>query len=191
MAPKLAVILSTVDLPEAELCAARLDGELFSVDGCFSPVDQVEVSTVRAMALASLLPDRLIAEQHTAAWIMGVIDLPPRRHQFCAAIGARARPANPHRMSIREVVITDSEIGTYGGLRVTTPLRTAVDITRCSPTFPLADQALVRALLAFGNIAVEDCHALIALRRNLPGKRRTLERLGSLKSTTQDSLLAS
>ena len=64
-------VLFHSDLPEAELHAAKLDGELYPVDQCFSPIDTIEGRWNRARALLLTVPARLIAEQRTAAWIYG------------------------------------------------------------------------------------------------------------------------
>lgn len=180
MPAPLGPILSHVDLPEAELCAARLDGEVFRVDEWFSPIDLPDRASLRALALASLLPERLIAEQRTAAWILGATNVSPVRHQFCAAAGARARPANPRGLSIREVVIDEVEIIEIAGLRVTSPLRTAFDLTRSGDTFDAADQEMVNRLLMIAEAGVDGLWSLLQARRNLPGKRRTVARLREL-----------
>ena len=187
MPPSLAPVLSQIDLPMAELCAARLDGELFRVDECFVPVDEIEQPAHRALALSPFLPERLIAEQRTAAWILGVLKAAPVQHQFCVAIGARARPVNSRRISIREVVISESEIVSYAGLRVTSPLRTAVDLIRSSSQFGADEQQLVHELLKLGNVTTADCRLALGQRRNLPGKRRAIERLDKLQASAPSS----
>lgn len=182
MTPPLASILTCVDLPAVELQAARMDGELFGIDECFSPVDLPEAQTQRAHALASILPERLIAEQLTAAWIWGVTDLMPTRHQLCAAAGARARPANPRGLAIREVVIDEGEIVSLGALSVTSPLRTAFDITRSSTSFGPEEQSMVLRLLVLAGSTIQECREFLNGRRNLPGKRLTRDRLDTLEA---------
>jgi hypothetical protein len=173
---RLPSVLSRHDLPEPELQAARLDGELFAIDECFSPVDEVERLGHRAASLAALVPSRLIAEQHTAAWVYGVVDHPPSKHEFCADIGARIRPASLSRLVLREVVIDPEDIIEIGELRLTSPLRTVVDLARFSEDFA---PDVARDLMLIGGVSLGDCRALLDRRRNLPGKRRALERIES------------
>jgi hypothetical protein len=173
---KLPSVLSRLDLPEPELQAARLDGELFAIDECFSPVDEVEQRGHRAAALAALLPSKLIAEQHTAAWVYGILDAPPSRHEFCADIGARIRPSSLARLTLREVVIDAEDIVEIGELRLTSPLRTVVDLARFSEEF---DPEIVRDLMLLGDLGLDDCRDMLDRRRNLPGKRRALDRIES------------
>jgi hypothetical protein len=177
MTPRLSPVLCTRDLPEAELRAAVLDGELFAIDECFSPIDEIERMTHRAGALATLVPDGLIAEQRTAAWIYGALNRPPARHQFCANISARVRPASLARIIVREVVIDETEVVSYAGLAVTTPLRTAVDLARFSPSFTAAEHEILRALMRLGGFGADECAVALNRKRNLPGKRRALARI--------------
>ena len=173
-------VLTTDDLPLAELHAARLDGELFALDSCFCPVDQWEYPTLRANTIARQWPYRLIAEQRTAAWIYGVVPSPPSRHDLCADIGARARPTNLRLANVREVVMDPGDTVRIGELEVTTPLRTVVDLTRFSATFDNAEREMCRALLQLGGTGLDECIALMNRRRNLPNKRVALIRLASL-----------
>jgi hypothetical protein len=181
MTPILPPVLGALDLPAAELNAARLDGEVFALDECFCPIDEIEQSVHRARALAAILPARLIAEQRTAAWIFGVLDRPPTRHQVCADIDARTRPPSV-RIGVREVVLADGDVLTLGGMRVTTPLRTTVDLARFSPVFAGDELTIIRALAAIGHFGLAECGAMLERGRNLPAKRRALSRLRSALS---------
>lgn len=177
MTQRLPPVLSSTDLPLAELLAARLDGELFRVDDCFCPVDEVEQPAHRASALRAGLSDRLIAEQRSAAWVWGALELPPQPHQLCAAMGARVRPPGAGWVMSREVVIEPWEIVVLGGMQVTTPLRTAVDLARSSPSFGEAEERVIRWLALHGGFTVEDCLDDMDRRRNLPNKRQAAARL--------------
>ncbi|GAB3044683.1 hypothetical protein GCM10027052_28750 [Parafrigoribacterium mesophilum] len=176
---RLPAVLSRVDLPEAELCAALLDGELYRVDECFSPCDEVERPITRANALAAITPSRLIAEQRTAAWVHGALGVPPTVHQFCVDARARARPPRTRRISVREVEIDGSEVQSFGGVRVTTPLRTVADLARFSPAFGCEERLIVTALLAIDGFGIDECRLALNRRHNLPGKRRALRRIAA------------
>jgi hypothetical protein len=81
---------------------------------------------------------------------------------------------------VREVVIAASELTTIGDMQLTTRLRTAVDILRFSPLFDTGEAQIVRHLMRDGGFATQDCVADVNSRRNLPHKRRALERLARL-----------
>ena len=174
---RLPAVLFHLDLPEAELHAAKLDGELYPVDRCFSPVDEIDGLRNRAMALSLTVPARLIAEQRTAAWIYGALNRPPRQHQFCADISARVRPPALVAITVREVVIDASDLVEVAELLVTTPLRTVVDLARASVNFTNDDLRAVSDLMRIGRFGVEECRAVLDRRRNLPHKRLALERI--------------
>jgi hypothetical protein len=174
---KLGLVLTPTDLPLAELCAARLDGQLFQVDEAYSPVDQPELPATRAASLAIHCEQRLIAEQRSAAWIWGASALPPRRHELCASLGARARPTYVQRTLVREVVIDENDIVVIGGVQVTTPLRTIADLARFSSQFGTDEKELVRRLLVIGGLSLDDCRQHLDRRQNLPLKIRAWKRL--------------
>ncbi len=174
---RLPSVLSVLDLPLAELQAALLDGELFTIDSCFSPIDEIEQRHHRGASLAALLPSKLIAEQRSAAWIHGALDAPPARHQLCARIDARVRPASISPIALREVVIDEDDIVTIGGMRVTTPLRTVVDLARFTASFAEAERQIITRLMVIGDFGVDECAAMLNRHRNLPGKRIALEQI--------------
>ncbi|TQL47953.1 hypothetical protein FB562_1032 [Homoserinimonas aerilata] len=185
MASRLSPVLSALDLPWEELQAARLDGEVFAIDDCFSPIDEFERGTHRGMSLAATVSHKLIAERRTAAWIHGARANPPVVHQLCVSLSARAHvPWNP-RIAVREVVITAEEILSIGGFAVTTPMRTVLDYLRTSAEFDEDDATEVRALMQLARLDPATCREQIASRRNLPGKQRALQRLMTLESTVR------
>jgi hypothetical protein len=173
---RLPSVLSYPDLPEAELHAAKLDGELYRVDQCFSPVDEIETSELRARALLLTIPSRLIVEQRSAAWIYGATTL-PSTHQFCTAVRARAATVTLVRLKVREVVIFAGDQVSIAGLSVTTPLRTVVDLARHSPVFDNDEFRMVGALLRIGGLGFADCRAVLDRHRNLPHKALALIRI--------------
>ena len=183
---RLTPVLSETDLPLAELCAARLDGEVFGVDECFCPVDQAAGAAHRGAALATAAPERLIAEQRSAAWVWGALDAPPAPHQFCSSTASRVRPAASKRLAVREVVIDEASVVSVGGMLVTTILRTIVDLARFSHRFGPREQSMVLRLIEAGGLDVAACVHDINSRRNLPNKRRAIERIGSAVARAVD-----
>ena len=176
---RLPAVLSRLDLPLPELQAARLDGEVFALDECFCPIDEVDQNRHRAASLALLVPPRLIAEQHSAAWIHGAVPFAPQRHELCTDTTARQRPTSLSRFAIREVVIDPADIVLISRLRVTTPLRTVLDLARFSTPFDDEEIRIVRELLSLAQLDFAQCLEVLARRHKLPGKRRALERLKS------------
>ena len=184
MPRRLGSVLSRSDLPLAELCAARLDGELFAVDECFSPVDGVVGAVQRGAALAAIVPDRMIAERRSAAWIWGAVREPPVTHELCVDTRSRIHPPSRSRLTVREVILDEFDVVAVGGMHVTSPVRTCSDIARFSERFGDEEADIVRALLAVDRqpaaTALAAALAYVADRRNLPHKRRALERLSRI-----------
>jgi hypothetical protein len=179
MSQRLPRVLSPIDLPIAELTAARLDGEVYAVDECFSPLDEFDRSSHRALALLATFPHRLIAEQLTAAWVLGALPAPPALHHFCVSIEARTRPTSMLRISVREVVMEPTDLLNVAGLPVTTPLRTAVDLARFSAAFGDRERLLLAELMRIDGFGIDECVGVLNRRRNLPDKRMALERLSA------------
>jgi hypothetical protein len=170
-------LLTVTDYSEAELSAMVLDGTAFRVGDCVSPIDEIPSAALRAASLATVIPARLIAERRTAAWVWGAVNDLPARYEVCADIGARTRPPRPHRLIIREVVIADHELVDFAGFKVTSPVRTAIDVARCAESFGAAEVDLVARLMGTAGFTTAECAAIMEHRRNLPNKRVAVERL--------------
>lgn len=164
-------------LPLAERMAARLDGELFALGGAHCPIDEVETPALRLAGALAGFPSRLIAELGTAAWVWGATPIAPSRLELCVDLGARARSQRAGPAEVREVVMRPDDLRDLGGRRVTSPLRTAVDLARTRAKFGNVDADIVRQLALIGAFTLDDCRAALDARRNLPDKRRAAERL--------------
>ena len=159
---RLPVVLGTDDLPIAELCAARLDGELFAIDEGWAPVDEPDLPAFRAAVIALRAPRRLVIERLSAAWVHGGLATPPAVAQFCVPLSSRIAVIADHRAVVREVRIEASEIVDLGGIRCTSVVRTGFDLLR----EPTIDDGLVDVTVG----------ALIASHRGLgSGLRRRLD----------------
>jgi hypothetical protein len=179
-------VLLDHDLPAAELAALRLDGELFALGDGFCPFDRLDSPALRAASVCAGRPARLIAELGTAAWIWGARTALPRRREFGVDIGARARPSRSPELAVREVVLDPDDTVELGGGRVTTPLRTVVDLARTLDRVGPDDADAMRALARLGGFGLDACTALMNRRRNLAGKRRALERLAAILAETDE-----
>jgi hypothetical protein len=127
---RLPSVLGTDHLPLAELCAARLDGELFAIDDGWAPIDEPDLPGFRAAALALRVPRALIIERVSAAWVHGALEVPPAIAQFCVPSSARIAVLADRRATVREVRIDEEDIVVYGGVRCTSVVRTGFDLLR-------------------------------------------------------------
>ncbi len=169
-------VLSTTDLPEAELHAARLDGELVRVGDCFSAVDEIITAAHRAGSLAVRVPGRLIAERLTAAWVWGAIVHPPPLIELCSDISARYRLVAAAGRVPREVVFAEGEVVELAGLRLTSPLRTALDLARVTVAWSPEHAETLARLAALGRFGMAEVQTSLEARRHLPYKARALAR---------------
>ncbi|TFD45191.1 hypothetical protein E3T55_19470 [Cryobacterium frigoriphilum] len=142
------------DLALAELCSARLDGEIYLVGDVWYPIDEIDSPASRARTISRLVPVAVVAERSSAAWIFGLAP-EPCCHELHLDSGARKRVPLSLRVRVREVRDPLAETLTIGGVCVTTPLRTAVDLALCR-TNPAGDCEearlvdLLAALLRYG-----------------------------------------
>ncbi len=170
-------VLAPGHLPEQELISATLDGELQRVGGAYCPVDTIVSSAHRAASIAAEAPDWAIAEQYTAAWIYGAtLDLRRPLH-LCVDSRTRMHPISTRLHVFREVVIDEQELLAIGGIPVTSPLRTAIDLARFSAEFSESDHNILRRLSVMATFDFADCVTAVNDRRNLPNKHRALLRL--------------
>lgn len=171
-------MLSAAELPEPELRAALLDGEVSLVGSAFAPIDLPDSIEQRARALGFLLPRRLIADRRTAAWVHGAILDLPQRLEACARADERASPLLLRDASVREVIIDDREVRDLDGVRVTQPLRTVLDLVR-SPEFDDDLASVARAVAAHCSVTLTACLDELRRRRHLPKKSQAIARLRS------------
>lgn len=174
---RLPAVLGTDDLPLAELCAARIDGELFAIDEGWAPIDEPDLPSLRAAVVALRVSRSLIIERLSAAWVHDAVDSPPRTAQFCVPHGARIAAIADRRVAIREVVIADDEFIVLGGVRCTTPARTAFDLLR-ETSLPDADsERIVTRLLTSRPRLEAQVRERFDRARRMPHRARALVRL--------------
>lgn len=170
---RLSPVLADPDLTPVELQAARLDGEVYDLAGAYCLVGELEAPRHRARAVLGARSPRLIAELGTAAWVWGAAD-EPERLEFAVTPDARARLAPAHHIVVREIVYDAGDLTSLDGCRVTTPLRTILDLARCEDRF---DLALVTRLAAVGGLDLADCLASLEGRAGIPLKVRARSNL--------------
>lgn len=175
---RLSAVLSVSDLPPAELQAGVLDGELVRVGGAYCTIDTVVGPFHRAASIVAEVAPWAIAERFTAAWVFGVVREQPRQLQLCVDSDDNVRPFSSARLAFREVILAREDTVTIAGLRVTSPLRTAIDFARVDENFSPQTSAIVRGLSTLGGgFSLSDCVADMARKRNLPFKRKAIARL--------------
>lgn len=153
-------LLTTDDWPEAELRAAVLAGELVPVGPCWASTAEPQDPALRAAAAAWALPDgRLVAAHRTAAWVWGAISRPPLPHECVVPAHVRLR-VDPATVRVREVALAPDDVSVLAALRVTTPLRTGIDLLRSPGPAPgvmhAADAEAVRSLVVSGVVGADD-----------------------------------
>ena len=167
------LVLCNGDLPWAELQAARLDGEVYDLGDAFCPIGELEAPRHRARAAIGRRSRRLIAELGTAAWVWGAAPQPAHL-QFAVTPDARARLSPDQHITVREIVFATTDLADLDGVKVTTPIRTAVDLARFQEPF---DPATVTRLAAIAEFALTDCLALFESRSGIPSKNRAIRNL--------------
>lgn|GEM_PF-555389 len=177
--PGLPPVICPPELPSEELQAARLDGEMYALGLGACPIDVVEQPAHRALALAPIAVDRMIAERRTAAWIWGALDELPAPHEFCVDIRARTTRPVDARILVRELVLDASDWVSVGGVPVTTPLRTLVDMARVAVSWDSAQQRIAATLARHAGIDSRACREMLDRSRNLPNKRRAWRRISA------------
>lgn len=175
-------VLFESDLPAAELIAAGLDGEMFRIGDGFAPVDQADDARHRARSIYGLIGSRFVGERRTAAWVHGATDRPPQPHEFCVDSTARYRMVRGSGIAVREVVLTPSEIVSFGDVRVTTPRRTALDLVRKEGVLLDADAHAIRRLALTGRFTITSLIDEFADRYRLPGKLAAMVKLRELQA---------
>ncbi len=195
-------LLTTDDWPEAELRAAVLAGELVPVGACWASPAEPQDAALRAEAVAWSLPDdRLVAAHRTAAWVWGALSRPPCPLECVVPSRVRLR-VDPAAVHVREVALLPDDVRVVAGLRVTAPLRTAVDLLRAPGPGPggagtggtggtgvggvppagmhPADEDAVRGLVGTGVVEVGDLRRALGALGVVPMVRQAERRVAAL-----------
>lgn len=162
-------------LSATELRSALLDGEVTALGDGFVPVDLPISPTERAASLVETITDgRVILADRTAAWVWGWC-LEPGPLRTCVSIGARIPSTDRRRLGAREAVIDDDEVRSLAGIRVTTPLRTLVDLVRHAAEADIVELAATG--MRVSSIPLVDALAALERRPRLAHVRRARARL--------------
>lgn len=167
-----------VALSPAELRAAELDGELVRVGDAYLPIDAPVGAVDRARSLAAARREtRLFVQRRSAAWVFGWCG-EPTRHSFAVSIGSRVPSGTRHRTGARELVIDDSELCHVGGVLVTTPTRTLIDLARAEESeCTIADLA---RMISLSGVSLDAVRGALSEARRAPFAARARQRLSAV-----------
>ncbi|MBO1901960.1 hypothetical protein J4H92_08365 [Leucobacter weissii] len=171
--------------PVALRSAERLRGTLVPCGPGLRGVGWPETPSVRAAALAEWLGDDCVAVRLTAAWIWGAARAPGRPLRVTTRERRRSARISTDWLRIHAMRCPDSETLGLCGFRVTTPLRTVLDLLHAQESFDLPERVACRLLLT----TIEGGSATVAhslARRTRPHLRRARERFAGLLGVTED-----
>jgi hypothetical protein len=171
------MVLGTDDLPLAELCAARIDGELVAIDDGWAPVDEPDLPSFRAAVVALRVPRSLIIERRSAAWVHGALDLPPAVAQFCVPHAERVAAISDRRTQVREVMLGEGDVVDYRGVRCTSAVRTAFDLLRDATSTDDDAIAIVARFVAERPAVIEAVRTRLDASRRMPHRALAVQRL--------------
>lgn len=163
----------------SELTAACLDGLLTPIGEGFMPADAVETAWMRARSLAPLASDRWAVVRVSAAWVHGAVASEPVRHHLQRASAVRVRPVRAAGVVVHDVRIPPGDVVTIAGIRVTTPERTLVDLSRSLDADDLADA--LRWARAAPDVR-DDARAWLARHPRFPYGRRADDVLAGVRT---------
>lgn len=178
---RLTATLDTDTFSEAERSVLRLDGDCVALGLTVVPVDVPVSAEVRA---ASLMPavvrHDLVVDLLTAAWVHGAIDELPRPLTLAVDVLDGPRMKAWARRP-REAHFRRDDLVRLGGVRVTTPLKTAFDLLRLEAVPTPDTEAVAAALLFSARLSPTIAAAMAQLQIRCPNKQRGIDRLATLR----------
>jgi hypothetical protein len=187
MCDRLSAFLRPPALPLAELSAARLDGDLFALDDGYCSIDEPDTVDLRAEILSRLVPDWAVVAGQSAAWLHGALSMPPRIHEAFVRPARRGSLVSSRALLVRQIRMDADDVETLGGMLVTTPLRTAIDLARDHDVGSPGFDALSR-LVDSRLVGAEAVERWLSVNRRLAGRRRVLTRLALAVEATLPGL---
>jgi hypothetical protein len=152
----------------AELCAARLDGDVVELGEAFLPADAPESAALRAQSLAPLLTPAVALTHASAAWVHGALAWPPARHALQRAVPWRPHHRWDRRFVYRDALLPEQDVQRVGGVAVASPARTVVDLLRGDDP---VDRRTAEALVALRPDALAGARSWADLYRHRAGTR--------------------
>lgn len=176
-------------LSQAELCAARLDGDVVELGDVYTPADLVESTVTRAHGI------EIHRQGHTdlafvgpsAAWIHGAGDQSPNHHHLQRTTAKRARVNSSLRTTMHGSMLPSGDVMTIGSILVATPERALLDLARWSDRDPAHTKWAVALHGVFPH-ALEGLQARVGELRGQPGYRAARRTLALLATSEQSEL---
>jgi hypothetical protein len=181
-------LLDPAVLPLAELHAARLDGDLYRVGDAFATLDTPDTAELRAAAFRLSAPRAAVADRLTAAWIHGARAGPPSTMQVCVDSAHRVSATTLYGLDVRQCILARGDVVRLGDARVTSPLRTVVDLLRTVSRLTPDIVVELLALLELSGADAATCREHIRRQDRVPGTRQALARLAALESASPESV---
>lgn len=180
---RLPSVLEATDLPLAERCAIRLDGDAFTLGDGLIAADEPDGPAQRAMSVATdARRYGLVLGGWTASWVHGATDRlrRPLDLQTSSDGGARTK-----LLPVRQVAFGPRDVCELGGVAVTAPMRTALDLARLEAH--LSDEAAgaITHLVRVSGLSWRQAVAVAAATPTAAGKRRALARLRAFRDGPQ------
>lgn len=125
-------------------------------------------AAIRASALADIAPLRTVVAGLAAAWVWGAAEA-PRVLDVVYPRGAH-RPGNDPRRRSRQATLLHCEVEELAGVRVTSPLRTALDVA--TGAHPAEARRTIARLADGCGLDLADAARSLELRLRWPGRDR-------------------
>lgn len=168
-------------LSQAELSAARLDGDVVELGDAYTPTDLVESAVTRAHGISMHRHGHagLAFVGPSAAWILGAGDQPPNHHHLQRAIPRRGRLTPTPRATLHDTLLPEGDQLLIGDVLVSTPGRTLWDLAR----WARRDTVCViwaRRLARLRPDSLDDALARLPRLKGQPGYRMAMDLLAQL-----------
>lgn len=172
----------------AELCAARLDGDVIELGEGFTPADSIDSAAWRAASITAVLPhrDAFAFVGPSAAWVHGAGDAAPNRHHVRRIAHRRLRFQSTPRLTVHDTVLDSEHLTQIAGVAVSSPGRTLFDLARAANRDPHCER-WAWLLSEHAPDSVNDAMTHLEAWRGQPGVRRARELLQAM--STQTSVL--
>lgn len=121
------------DFSDAERSAMRLDGELFSVHGCYLPTDEPDVLSTRVRIAREGAPAHFVLDLMSAAWVWEATPLPPAPPQCCIDMAHRSTKIEPGTWQARHVHLKPGDVVRTAAGSLLSPWRTLMHLLRWPP----------------------------------------------------------
>jgi hypothetical protein len=179
---RLPSVLDAADLPLAERCAVRLDGDGFVLGDGIIAADEPDGPVQRAASVAAdARRYGFVLGGWTAAWVHGATDRlrRPLDLQTDSDGGPRTK-----LLPVRQVALGPLDVCELAGVGVTSPLRTALDLARLEVRLTDESASTIAFLVRSSGLTWPQVVGALAATPAAPGKVRALARVRAFRDGT-------